>query len=108
MIDNLDERKSGTFGEIPTNCLNGVSNISVKFLHTVWNDEVLKDWKFLIELKLAHVLAFQKEDSALVENYRPTSLSPIFSQIFEIFVLNQITTYMNEYLFPYFVDTKRF
>ena len=43
MIDNLDERKSGTFGEIPTNCLNGVSNISVKFLHTVWNDEVLKD-----------------------------------------------------------------
>ena len=63
MIDNLDERKSGTFGGIPTNCLSGASDISVKFLHTVWNDKVLKDWKFHIELKLAHVLAFKKEDS---------------------------------------------
>ena len=63
MIDNRDERKSGTFGGIPTNCLSGASDISVKFLHTVWNDKVLKDWKFHIELKLAHVLAFKKEDS---------------------------------------------
>ena len=43
MIDNCDERKSGTFGGIPTNCLSGASDISVKFLHTVWNDKVLKD-----------------------------------------------------------------
>ena len=68
MIDNLDSRKNGTFGRIPANCLKGVSYISATFLHTVWNDEVLKDLKFPSELKLADVPALKKEDSTLVEN----------------------------------------
>ena len=70
ITDNLDSRKSGIFGGIPANCLKGVSDISAKFLHTVWNDEVLKDLKFPSELKLADVvLALKKEDSTLVENH---------------------------------------
>ena len=57
-----------------------VSDISAKFLHTVWNDEVLKHLKFPSELKLADVApAFKKEDSTLVENCRPISLSSIIS-----------------------------
>ena len=61
MIDNLDSRKSGTFEGIPANCLKGVSDISAKFLHTVWNDEVLNGLKFHSELKLADVVpAFKK------------------------------------------------
>ena len=49
--------------------LKGVSDISARFLHTVWNDEVLKDLKFPSELKLADIVpAFKKEDSTLVEN----------------------------------------
>ena len=72
MIDNLDSRKSGTFGGILANCLKAVSDISAKVLQTVWNDEVLKDSKFPSELELADVVpAFKKEDSTLVENYRP-------------------------------------
>ena len=70
MIDNLDSRKSGTFGGIPANCLKGVSDISGKVLHNIVNDEVLKNLKFPSELKLEDVVpAFKKEDSALVENY---------------------------------------
>ena len=87
---------------IPANCLKGVSNISGKFLHTIWNNEVLKDLKFPSELKRADVVpAFKKEDSTLVENYRPIRLLPIISKFFERIMLNQITTYMNEYLSPY-------
>ena len=93
MIDNLASRKSGTYGGIPANYLKGVLDISAKFLHTVWNDEVLKDLKFPSELKLADVVpTFKKEDSILVENYRPISLMPIISKIFERIMLNQITT----------------
>ena len=100
-IDNLDSRKSGTFGGIPANYIKGVSDISAKFLHTVWNDEVLKDLKFPSVLKLADVVpACKKEDSTLVENYRPISLLPIISKIFEIIILNLINTYMSEYLSP--------
>ena len=56
MIDNLDSSKSGTFGGIPTNCLKGVSDISAKFLNSVWNNEVLKDLKFASGLKLADIV----------------------------------------------------
>ena len=68
-IDNLDSIKSGTFGGIPPNCLNGVSDISGNFLHAVWNDEVLKDLKFPSGLKLADVVsAFKKEESILSDS----------------------------------------
>ena len=101
MIDNLDSRKSGTFGGILANCLKAVSDISAKVLRTVWNDEVLKDSKFPSELELADVVpAFKKEDSTLVENYRPIIFLLIISKIFESIMLNQITTYINEYLSP--------
>ena len=101
MIDNLDSRKSGTFGGILANCLKAVSDISAKVLQTVWNDEVLNDSKFPSELELADVVpAFKKEDSTLVENYRPIIFLLIISKIFESIMLNQITTYINEYLSP--------
>ena len=101
MIDNLDSRKSGTFGGTPANCLKAVSDISAKVLQTVWNDEVLNDSKFPSELELADVVpAFKKEDSTLVENYRPIIFLLIISKIFESIMLNQITTYINEYLSP--------
>ena len=78
MIDNLDSRKSGTFGGIPANCLKAVSDISAKFSRTFWNDEALKDLNLPSELKLADVVpAFKKEDPILVENYIPISLLPI-------------------------------
>ena len=64
ITDKLDLRKRGIFGGIPTNCLQGVSGISAKFLHTIWNDEVLTDLKFPSELKLPNpARAFKKEDS---------------------------------------------
>ena len=108
MIDNLDSRKSGTFGGIPANCLKGVSDISAKFLHTVWNGEVLKYLKFTSELKVADVVpAFKKEESTLVENYIPISLLPIICKIFERIMLNQITIYMNEYLSPYLCGCRK-
>ena len=71
-------------------------------LHTVWSDEVLKGLKFPSELKLADVVpAFIKEDSTLAEIYRPIIFLPIISKISQRIMLNQITTYINEYLSPY-------
>ena len=108
MIDNLDLWKSGTFQEISANLLKEVSDICAMFLHTVWNDEVRKDWKFPSELKLSDVVpAFKKEDSTLVKNDRPISLLPIIYKIFERIMLNQITTYMNEYVFSHCCGNKK-
>ena len=108
ITDTLDSRKSGIFGGIPANFLKGVSDISAKFLHTVWNYEVLTDLKFLSELKLADVVpAFKKEDSILVEIYRPISLLQIISKIFKRIMCNQITTYMYEYLSCYLCSYRK-
>ena len=103
MIDNLDSSKGGTFGGIPTNCLKGVSDVSATFLNSAGNNEVLKGLKFASGLKLADIVpVFKKDDSTLVKNYRPVSLLPIISKVFESIMLNQITTaYMNEYLSPH-------
>ena len=63
---------------------------------------MLKDLNFPSELKLVDVVsAFKKEDSILVKNYGPVSLLPIIYKIFEKIILDKITTYINEYLFPY-------
>ena len=108
MIDNLDSTKSGTFGGIPTNCLKGVSDISAKFLNSVSNNEVLKDLNFDNGLKLADIVpVFKKDDSTLVKNYRPVSLLPIISNIFERIMLNQVTDYMNEYLSPHLCSYRK-
>ena len=102
MIDNLDSSKSGTFGGIPTNCLKGVSDISATFLNSVWNNEVLKDQVFSSALNNADIVpVYKKDDSTLVKNYRPVSLLPIISKVFERIMLNQVTAYMNEYLSPH-------
>ena len=63
---------------------------------------MFKDLNFANGLKLADiVLVFKKDDSTLVKNYRPVSLLPIISKIFERIMLNQVTAYMNEYLSPH-------
>ena len=61
MIDNLGSKKSGTSGGILTNCLKGVSDISAKFLNSVWNNEVLKDLSFANGLKLADIVPVCKK-----------------------------------------------
>ena len=65
IIDKLDSRKRRLFGGILDNCLTGVSVITAKFLHTVWNDEVFKDSKFPSELKLADAVPAFKQDVQL-------------------------------------------
>ena len=66
MIDNLDLKKSGTFGGIPTNYLKGVSDISAKFLNSVWNNEVLKDLNFAYGLKLADIVPVLRKNIQLL------------------------------------------
>ena len=57
---------------------------------------MLKDLNFANGLKLADIVpVFKKDDSTLVKNYRPVSLLPIISKIFER--INQVTANMNEY-----------
>ena len=50
------------------------------------------------QLKIARVLPlFKSGDNNMLPNYRPISVRPIFSKIFEKVVYNRLITYFNKY-----------
>ena len=53
--------------------------------------------KFPSDLKISRVkLLFKSGDASLFSNYRPISLLPSFSKIFEYIIFKQLYTYMND------------
>ena len=101
-ISNLDNKKNGTFKNIPTRRLKDVSDICSPILASIWNEEILINKHFPTNLKLADVTpVFKKKDKNLVENYRPVSVLPTVSKIFERQMQKQINNYITNFLSPY-------
>ena len=98
-IRNLDSNKYGTFQNIPSNRLKEMSEVSAPFLTNVWNIEIVSQHKFSDNLKLADVTpVFKKDDVNLTKNYRPVSVLPIVSKIFERLLQKQTISYIDQYL----------
>jgi hypothetical protein len=101
-IKNLDDKKSGTFMNIPTNRLKDVQDIIVEPLTVIWNEEIIENKKFPSKLKLADITPiFKKLDSILRENYRPVSILPVVSKIYERLMQTQMKGYIEKHLSPY-------
>ena len=101
-ISALDEKKNGTFKNIPTKCLKEASIECGPFLTRIWNEEVVGLGSFPKDLKLADVTPiFKKYDSTQVKNYRPVSVLPTVSKVFEKLMHAQIKNYINGSLSPF-------
>ena len=101
-VKNLDSKKSGTFMNITPKLLKGTLEIIVEPLMSIWNDEVIKNKKFPSKLKCADLTPiFKKLDSTLKGNYRPVSILPVVSKIFERLMQKQIKDYIDKHLSPY-------
>ena len=101
-ISNLDNKKNGTYGNIPTKIIKDNYDICSSFLANIWNKEMIHDSVFQDKLKLADVTpVYKKKDKTSVENYRPISVLPTFSKIFEKLIQKQITAYIENILSPY-------
>ena len=60
------------------------------------------------ELKLADVTPiFKTDDATNVKNYRPISVLPVISKVFERIIQKQIATYIEEFLSPYLCGYRR-
>ena len=67
----------------------------------IWNDEIIKRCQFPENLKLADItLNFKKEDKNLAKNYRPVSVLPTLSNVFEKIMQKQVLNYVNTFLSP--------
>ena len=70
-------------------------------LCTIFNDAI-KNGVFPHSLKLADLTpVHKKDDSTDKSNYRPISILPTVSKIFERLMYNQAANYMNSYFSPY-------
>ena len=71
-------------------------------LANIWNEEILPHKNFPENLKLVDATPiFEKKDETFVENYRPVSILPTVSKIFERIMQKQITDYIGKFLSPF-------
>ena len=79
-----------------------VSDICSPILANIWNEEILLNKNFPENLKLADVSPlFKKDDETFVENYRPVSVLPTASKVFERIMQKQISDYVGKFLSPF-------
>ena len=101
-IMNLETNKAGTFMNIPTKQLKQVCEVVCEPLMEIWNEEIIRDKKFPAKLKLADISPiFKKLESIFVKNYRPISILPVVSKVFERIMQKQTNDFIEKHLSPY-------
>ena len=104
----LITKRNRTFKNIPTRRIKDVSDVCSPVLANIWNEEILLNKNFPENLKLADVTPiFKKKDKTFVENYRPVSVLPTVSKIFERIMQKQITDYIGKFLSPFFCGYRK-
>ena len=95
VISSLSNSASG-YDEIPASIMKQLIVYYVQPLTLLINKSIAQG-KFPDELKLAKVLPIYKsEDEQMIQNYRPISVLPFFSKIFEKIISIYITDFIEE------------
>ena len=100
-LSKLDVKKSTTFKNIPVKILKSNSKICSPYINGILNTSV-NSGIFPKKLKLADVLpVFKSNDSTIKNNFRPVSVLPAISKVFEIIIQDQIKSHIDRYLSMY-------
>ena len=100
-IECLNTHKPTTYNNIPAKVLVNCKDISAGYITTAYNVS-LAECNFPASLKNADITpAHKKLETTLRINYRPISILPSVSKIFESNMYDQIYTHMDKYLSPY-------
>ena len=100
-IGSLNKRKPTTYKNIPTKILVENKDIISPIITEIYNNSNNKS-DFPNALKLADVTpAHKKEERIMKGNYRPVSILPPVSKIFERNIFDQLSSYIDKYLSPF-------
>ena len=100
-IQNLDTKKAMVENDIPTKILVQTNDIVSNYISNFFNQSRNKQL-YPTTLKIADVTPLhKKEEKTLTKNYRPVSLIPVVSKLYERNMYNQIQDYIQNYLSPY-------
>ena len=95
IIHDLDGKKSGDIFGISPDLVKLSAQVIAQILTIIFNQSI-REGCFPSAMKVAKVLPLHKGDSMLsVGNYRPISLLPIFSKIFERLVYNRVIEFID-------------
>ncbi len=96
IINNLDGKKSGDIFHISPDLVKLNAQTIAQILSIIFNISV-REGCFPSAMKVAKILPIHKGDSVLsVGNYRPISLLPIFSKIFERLIYNRLIDFISD------------
>ena len=97
-IKLIDVSKGGGLNDIPTKLLKLNNDIMSEPISTAYNNS-LSSQIFPPKLKKANITPIHKKDeSTSKENYRPVSILPVISKIYEKFMFSEIYKYIDQYL----------
>ena len=97
----LNPKKSAGFDAIPAKIIKDSVTVLTSPLTHLFNTSVVESL-FPSDLKYANVTPpYKKDDSTNKENYRPISILPTISKIFERLMFQQITSFVLNLLSPY-------
>ena len=100
-INSLDATKGCMKDDFPTKLLLGTSDIICKPLTKIYN-KAKNSEQFPSALKTADVTPLPKDrERDNKKKYRPVSLTPILSKVFEKYMYEQISKYVDKFLSPY-------
>ena len=101
-INLLNSKKNDKHGGIPPKCLKVAAIESAPILTNICNREVVSSSMFSESLKLADVMpVYKKSDLTQVSNYRPISVLPTLSKVFERLMHHQVSKYIDKHLSPF-------
>ena len=99
-IASLDPKKNG--GGIPTRILRDMRSIVSKPLAEIWKKQCVENKSFRGKLKLGDITAvFKALEKTLKKNYRPITVLPVISKLFEKIMDEQTDAYMDQKLSKY-------
>ena len=99
-IKALDVKKTTTFKNIPARILAENCDIISPYLTKIFNDSKTNS-TFPNNLKCAEITpAHKKDETTKKDNYRPISILPSISKIFERSMFDQISLYIDDFLSP--------
>ena len=101
-ISQLDPKKAGVENDIPSKLLIETSDIVSQHLANIYNKSIVNG-NFPQKLKRATIIPINKKRSRTLfkKDYRPISLLPVVSKLYEKDMSEQIKSYMYKYLSPY-------
>ena len=100
-IKSLDINKPTTFNNILVRFLVEDNDIVLPCITNIYNDS-LSNLDYPTLLKVADITPVNKnDDTTKKDNYRPVSILPVISKIFERIIFDKISSYIDSFLFPF-------